>query len=63
MYLAPIGDRENPECAPTLPHIPQEPEGRDFVRLRRDVDVHKDRGEVSDSSARDTGPGKDCEKI
>lgn len=51
LYLAPIGDRENPGCAPTLPHIPQEPEGRDFMRLRRDVDVHKDCGKVSDSSA------------
>lgn len=53
LYLAPIGDRENPGCAPTLPHVPQEPESGDLMRLRRDVDIHKEGGKFFSSSAWD----------
>lgn len=55
LYLAPIGDRENPGCAPTLPQVPQEPESGDFMRLRRDVDIHEEGGKIFSSSAWDTG--------
>lgn len=43
-YLPSIGCWDDPGRAPTLLHIPQEPERRDLVGLCGDTQVHKESG-------------------
>lgn len=52
-YLPSIGCGDDPGCAPTLLHIPQEPERRDLMSLCSDTQVHKESGQLLGRSAQE----------
>lgn len=57
-YLSSIGRGDDSGYAPTLLHIPQEPESRDLMGLCSNTKVHKERGKILCRSAQEKSKNK-----
>lgn len=49
-YLSTISGGEDPHGSSTLFHIPEEPQGGNFMGLRRNIHVDKQFGELTNST-------------